>query len=161
MAVGRYGCAGFGLSFSCGQCPVDYYPLVMHQSCNIKKCNNLPNTISHSYWQYSLLSAVLQGTSKRLYLWKLGWISKQDLTAWGFLSGKNYHVFIWIHKQAGSVATILLIGMKISPHKHSQAWLGRDECSKMLSCKLFLTTVKTVNMNKIVPTSRMTFSHTV
>jgi hypothetical protein len=46
---------------------------------------------------------------------------KQDLTALGIFSRKNYHVFIWIHKQAGSVATILLIGMKIYPHKHSQA----------------------------------------
>jgi hypothetical protein len=44
MAVGRYGCPGFGLSFSCGQCLVDYYPLVI-----IKKCNNLSNTISNSY----------------------------------------------------------------------------------------------------------------
>ena len=50
-------------------------------------------------------------------------------------------------------ATILLIGMQISSHKHSQAgWPGcRDECSKMLSCKLFLTTVKTMSTEQNCP----------
>jgi hypothetical protein len=54
---------------------------------------------------------------------------------------------IIIPKATSQNAAILLIGMQISSHKHSQAgWPGcRDECSKMLSCKLFLTTVKTIS----------------
>ena len=112
-----------------------------------------------------------QGATKGLFIWKPGWPAKRDspvseISLCSYFYSKNYRAFIWTsglarlprsrlkearsrlpgwefrhintHKRAGPVA-----GMKVQRYRR----------------KLFLTTVKSMSKQEIVPASGMKFSH--
>ena len=100
--------------------------------------------------------------TKGLFIWKPGWPAKRDspvseILLCSYFYSKNYCAFIWTRlKEARS----RLPGWKfLHINTHKQARLVARMKVQRYRRKLFLTTVKTIQCNKIVPASGMKFSH--
>ena len=108
---------------------------------------------------------------KGLFIWKPGWPAKRDspvseISLCSYFYSKNYRAFIWTSRLAQLPRSRLkearsrLPGWKflhINTRKRASPVAGMKV--QRYRRKLFLTTVKTIQCNKIVPASGMKFAH--
>ena len=109
--------------------------------------------------------------SKGLFIWKPGWPAKRDspvseISLCSYFYSKNDRAFIWTSGLARlprshlKEARSCLPGWKcihINTHERASPVAGMKV--KRYRRKLFLTSVKTISKQQIVPASRMNFSH--
>ena len=115
--------------------------------------------------------AVFWIESKGLFIWKPGWPAKRDspvseISLCSYFYSKNYRAFIWTSGLARLPRSRLKEARSRLPgceFRHINTHKGACPVARMkvqrYGRKLFLTTVKTIQCNKVVPVSGMKFSH--